>query len=135
MTKGLTTNTATKQAAMDHDERGRFTFGNIPKTGFHTNPERRKNGPWKRENTARYKLEMMMQLTDEELLKLKDLKDTPLFEKQLVDAFLNGSWPVVRDMMNQVYGYPKTYIEEDKTVKDEIFIKGFVLPSYDDKSV
>ena len=48
---------ATKQAAGGRDNRGRFTRGNKPKVGFHTNPERRSNGSWKKEDTPRAKLE------------------------------------------------------------------------------
>lgn len=52
--------TATKQAAKGRDARGRFTRGNAPSVGFHTHPERRSNGPWKRENTPRAKLEKLL---------------------------------------------------------------------------
>lgn len=51
--------TATKQAVEGRDNRGRFTHGNKPKVGFHTNPERRSSGSWKKENTPRAKLEKL----------------------------------------------------------------------------
>ena len=60
--------TATKQAAGERDELGRFKTNNIPKAGFHTNPEHRNNGSWKKTNTPRFKLEQMMTLTEAELL-------------------------------------------------------------------
>lgn len=53
--------TATKQAVRGRDNRGRFTVGNLPKTGFHTNPERRSNGSWKKERTPRGKLEKILE--------------------------------------------------------------------------
>lgn len=60
---------ATKQAVEGRDKRGRFTRGNVPKVGFHTNPERRSNGSWKRELTPRAKLEKMFsEMTVGELL-------------------------------------------------------------------
>lgn len=51
--------TATKQAVEGRDARGRFARGNTPKVGFHTNPERRSSGSWKKENTPRAKLEKL----------------------------------------------------------------------------
>ncbi|NLA42881.1 hypothetical protein GX865_01830 [Candidatus Saccharibacteria bacterium] len=51
--------TATKQAVEGRDERGRFARGNTPKVGFHTHPERRSNGSWKKEATPRAKLEKL----------------------------------------------------------------------------
>ena len=50
---------ATKQAVEGRDARGRFVRGNKPKSGFHTHPERRSNGSWKKEHTPRAKLEKM----------------------------------------------------------------------------
>lgn len=50
---------ATKQAVEGRDARGRFVRGNKPKAGFHTHPERRSNGSWKKEHTPRAKLEKM----------------------------------------------------------------------------
>lgn len=56
---GTRESTATKQAVEGRDARGRFTRGNVPKVGFHTHPERRSNGSWKKENTPRAKLEKL----------------------------------------------------------------------------
>lgn len=57
---GIRDSTATKQAVLGRDARGRFTRGNVPKVGFHTHPERRSNGSWKKENTPRAKLEKLL---------------------------------------------------------------------------
>ena len=46
--------TATKQAVNGRDERGRFTPGNVPSTGFHTHAERRNNGKWDKDESIRY---------------------------------------------------------------------------------
>lgn len=56
---GYRGDTATKQAVKGRDARGRFIRGNTPKVGFHTHPERRSNGSWKKEATPRAKLEKL----------------------------------------------------------------------------
>ena len=55
-------NTATNQA-VGRGERGRFIRGNKPKVGFHTNPERRCNGRWKKEDSISYQYNMFLGLT------------------------------------------------------------------------
>jgi hypothetical protein len=120
--------TATKLAVDDRDERGRFVPGNTPKTGFHTNPERRSNGSWKRKDTARFKLEKMMQLTDVELENVIKDPTTPTFERKLAEAIQTSEWKELDQMMNQVYGR-KTDV--DMTIQDgkgSPIIKGFVIP-------
>ncbi|HET6747052.1 MAG TPA: hypothetical protein VFH06_03040 [Candidatus Saccharimonadales bacterium] len=124
-------NTATKQAVNCRDEQGKFLPGNKPKAGFHTNPERRSNGSWKREDTARYKLEKMMQLTDPELEEVVKDPATPTFERKLAEAIQKSEWKELDQMMNQVYGR-KTDV--DLNVQGEggpPLIKGFVLPTID----
>lgn len=120
--------TAVEQAVDGRDKRGRFAPGNTPTTGFHTNPERRSDGSWKKEDTARYKLEQMMTLTNDKLSSLIENDNTPLFERKLAQAIVDGSWPVLRDMMNEVYGKPKESIELSSQTQDPFIIRGFVLP-------
>lgn len=120
---------STKQAVDGRDERGRFAPGNTPATGFHTNPERRSDGSWRKEDTARYKLEQMMILTDVELSSLIEDGSTPLFERKLAQSIIDGSWPVLRDMMNEVYGRPKESIDISSQDNALPIIKGFVLPT------
>lgn len=119
---------AAKQAVAGRDQRGRFAPGNTPITGFHTNPERRSDGSWCKEDTARYKLEQMMTLTNDKLSSLIENDNTPLFERKLAQAIVDGSWPVLRDMMNEVYGTPKESIELSSQTQDPFIIRGFVLP-------
>ena len=57
--------TATNQA-VGKDENGRFISGNKPKVGFHTNPEYRSNGRWKKEDSISYQYKMLVRLTVEE---------------------------------------------------------------------
>lgn len=121
--------TATKQAVNKRDERGRFMLGNAPTAGFHTNPERRSNGSWAKVDSPRYKLEQMMTYTEAELLALFDNEDTPLFEMRLAQAILDGTWPVLRDIMNEVYGRPKESIDILSGLDSQPIVRGFVLPS------
>lgn len=68
---------------------------------------------WKKEDTARYKLEQMMKLSEVELDAVKDDPDSPMFERKLAEAILNGEWKEIESMMNQVYGQPKQKIEAE----------------------
>lgn len=67
----------------------------------------RHNGAWKKEDTARYKLEQMMKLSEEELIKIIKDKDAPYFERKLATCINKGDWAELSGMMNQVYGLPK----------------------------
>ncbi len=73
----------------------------------------RNNGAWKKEDTARYKLEQMMKLSEIELDAVKDDPDSPMFERKLAEAILDGEWKEIESMMNQVYGQPKQKIEAE----------------------
>ena len=75
----------------------------------------RHNGSWKKEDTARYKLEQMLKMPEMELRKLKDDQDAPLFERKLATCIANGHWKEIEGMMNQVYGQPKQKIETTVT--------------------
>ena len=58
--------TATKQAVNGRDENGRFAAGNTPSTGFHTNPERRKNGKWDKDESISYWYNKLLRMPNEE---------------------------------------------------------------------
>lgn len=73
----------------------------------------RNPGGWKKEDTARYKLEQMMKLTEEELVKIATNKDAPYFERKLANAIGSGDWKTIEGMMNQVYGQPKATISAE----------------------
>lgn len=72
----------------------------------------RNPGGWKKEDTARYKLEQMMKLTEEELVGITTNKDAPYFERKLANAIGSGDWKTIEGMMNQVYGSPKQVIDQ-----------------------
>ena len=71
----------------------------------------RNNGAWKKTDTARYKLEQMIKLTEKELESVAKDKDAPLFERKLAISIAKGQWKEIEAMINQVYGKPKETIE------------------------
>lgn len=141
---------ATKQAVNQRDTRGRFAAGNVPKTGFHTHPERRSNGSWKREQTPRAKLEKMfaemtvgeflMQINDENVIANLDAKiGDVVVSERLANIFMDDLEDSGRLKVNSkefdslvyyVYGHKS---ESDKTIRaeenDPFIIRGFLLPT------
>jgi hypothetical protein len=71
----------------------------------------RHNGAWKKEDSARFKLEQMIKLSEAELRSLAQDKEAPLFERKLATCIAKGQWKEIEGMMNQVYGQPKQKIE------------------------
>lgn len=90
--------------------------GVAPPDGFEKHPERRHNGAWKKEDTARFKLEQMLKLTRAELMQVLQDEKASLFEKKLARLLLEEpDWKIVEGMMNQVYGQPKAVVENFNT--------------------
>lgn len=97
--------------------------------GFQDRPETRNKGGWKRSETARYKLEQMMQLTESELTDIVENPASPVFEQKLAKAIIDGTWTTIKEMMDQVYGR-KTDVDMNMKTDDGIpIIKGFVIPT------
>lgn len=71
----------------------------------------RHNGAWKKEDTPRYKLEQMMKLPEQDLRKVAEDKDAPLFERKLATAIAKGQWREIKEMIEQVYGKPKESVD------------------------
>lgn len=71
----------------------------------------RHNGAWKKEDSARYKLEQMLKMSEEELRSLASDLVAPLFERKLATCIAKGQWKEIEGMMNQVYGAPKQQID------------------------
>lgn len=71
----------------------------------------RHNGAWKKEDSARFKLEQMLKLSEAELKDLYLNKEAPLFERKLASCIQKGQWKEIEGMMNQVYGQPKVVNE------------------------
>lgn len=73
----------------------------------------RHNGAWKKEDTARGKLEALGKLTEQELLAIVKDKNAPMLERRIARALLNeNDWKVTESMINQVYGMPKQEIKQ-----------------------
>lgn len=73
----------------------------------------RHNGAWKKEDTARYKLEQMLKLSEAELDGIVNDSSAPLFERKLAGCIKAGQWKEIEGMMNQVYGQPKQMISAE----------------------
>ena len=140
---------ATKQAVKGRDTRGRFTRGNVPSVGFHTHPEHRSNGSWKKEHTPRAKLEKMFadmtvgeflaQINDENVIANLDVKIGDVFVSERlanileVDSEGTGRLKVnskeFDSLMCYVYGRK---IESTATVSKgkagQALTKHFILP-------
>lgn len=100
-----------KQSRPLLDENGKFAKGNTPPAGFNANPQNRHNGAWKKQDTPRFKLEQMMKLGEDELRKLAEDKDAPLFERKLAIAIRKGEWREIKEMIQEVYGKPKESVD------------------------
>lgn len=57
--------TTTKQEEQKRDEKGRIV-GGTPPVGFHTNPERRSDGRWKKEDSISYNYNLFLSMGDKE---------------------------------------------------------------------
>lgn len=73
---------------------------------------KRRQGFWDIEASARYKLEQMLKLSENELKDIALDKEAPLFERKLANCIAKGNWKEIEGMMNQVYGQPKQKIEQ-----------------------
>ncbi len=71
----------------------------------------RHNGAWKKEDTPRYKLEQMMKLREDELRKIAESKESPLFERKLAIAIRKGEWREIKEMIQEVYGKPRENVD------------------------
>lgn len=91
------------------------------------NGNKRRQGFWNIEATARFKLEKMMTLSEAEINAIRDDIDAPYFERKLATCISKGDWAELQGMMNQVYGLPKQ-INENHNIE----LKP-ILPMKDDK--
>ena len=107
-------NNATKQANVKAGRGG--VVPPVDKQFGQPNGNPRHNGAWKKEDTARYKLEQMLKLSEAELKALTFDKEAPLFERKLANCIATGKWKEIEGMMNQVYGQPKV-IQENHNIE------------------
>lgn len=125
--------TATKQAVNGRDERGRFTPGNVPSTGFHTHAERRNNGKWDKDESISYWYNKLLRMPNEEFDSFKPANSSQRIAYiRIVTACDTGELALkaTREITDRVEGKPRQGIdmsvEQDEAVP---IIKGFVIPT------
>lgn len=102
--------------------------------GFEKHPERRHNGAWKKEDTPRYQLEQMIKLKADEVIKIANDPDAPLFSRRLARSLLKeNKWNVTEAIINQCYGKPKEVVETIDTTPKAIEVQ-VLAPKDDAKS-
>ncbi len=126
--------TATKQAVNDRDERGRFLPGNMPKTGFHTNPERRSNGKWNKDDSINYWYNKLGRMSDEEFDSFKPSTLIQRIAKANIQIAVgedeNLALKATIEITNRTEGRPKQSIDMDmQDDNEEHIIRGFVIPT------
>lgn len=102
---------AKTQAKINRERKPSPINGQVLPAGFEAHPERRGRGFWKKEDSARYKLEKMLALDEDELQRVYEDPKAPLFERKLAQCIAKGEWKQIEGMMNQVYGMPKQNVE------------------------
>lgn len=132
-----------REQSLKFDEKGRFMKGNGSPAGFNVHPENRHNGAWHKEDTPRYKMEMMMKMTDAELEAARADETKTAFERSFANVlYLSRTatdieeaqkcMVILEKMVNQVYGQMPTVqitAEADKETEEDAnkFIRGFAL--------
>ena len=111
-----------------------------------------KGGHWKKEDCARFKLEKMLVLKDDELEAVQNDPEAPSFEKAIASIILQAKddtdasgtpraaalrFQAIEKMINQVYGSPaQTQVTVDAGSMEEKeksgFIKGVFIPKGND---
>lgn len=133
----------TKQT-LKFDKNGKFAKGTGVPAGFNKHPENRHNGSWHKPDTPRYKIERLMEMSDEELEKVRADGHRTSFERAYANNILlmrsatdideaSKSSKALNDIIHEVYGkMPEMQItvEADDDTKDEAnkIIRGFALP-------
>lgn len=124
---------SSKQDGISRDDKGRILPGSRLNPngagGFTDNPQNRANGNWKKEDTARHKLEQMMQLTELELTGIASNPASPVFEQKLAKAIIDCTWTTIKEMMDQVYGRKSDVDMSMKMDEGVPIIRGFVIPT------
>ena len=95
----------------------------------------RGHGFFKKEDTARYKLERMIEMDDSQLTTILTDENASRFERDFAKVLLDqpldkdgnydalSKWKIVADMINQVYGYPKQTIDQTNIEVESILPK------------
>lgn len=124
--------TATKQAEDGRDSKGRFTIGNAPMTGFHTNPERRSNGKWNKEDSISYQYKYLLNMHPDELVGFKPTTVAQRIAliriRQAMDGNRLGLMSTV-EITDRTEGKARQDIGTSIDETAQPIIKGFVIPT------
>ena len=129
------TSTATKQAVNGRDENGRFAIGNKPTVGFHTNPERRSNGRWRKEDSVTYQCRRMLAMTDDELEAFIPETQAQKIAKVCVMRAVrddDSSLAETKEITDRTEGKTRQDIGIETDEKVVPIIRGFVIPTLPD---
>lgn len=110
--------------ANGRDELGRFTEGNHPKTGFHTNPERRATFPGNRHSVSK-SAQRFLDMTDAELEETKN-NPAPLTQAERITLSLISQardennpkqLEALRQLLDRAEGKPRQSVDIDAQVE------------------
>jgi hypothetical protein len=128
--------TATNQAVTDRDERGRFTIGNTPKTGFHTAPERRHDGRWQKDTSITYWYNKFGRMSDSQIeefkkdsLGLTQFQKIALLRLDRATRDDDSSLAETKEITDRTEGKAKQEIDIEMDEKAPPIIRGFVIPT------
>lgn len=127
--------TATNLAVKGRDENGRFTAGNTPSTGFHTNPERRSDGRWGKETSISYWYNKLGNMSNEEYEKFipkNAFQKIALLRIERAMRDDNDSLAETKEITDRTEGKPKQDIGIEANEKATPIIRGFVIPTFPD---
>lgn len=124
--------TATNQAVNGRDENGRFAIGNKPTVGFHTNPERRSDGRWRKEDSVTYQYRRMLAMTDDELEAfIPETQAQKIAKMRIMRAARDddSSLAETKEITNRTEGKARQDIGIETDEKVVPIIRGFVIPT------
>lgn len=124
--------TATKQAVNGRDENGRFAIGNKPTVGFHTNPERRSDGRWRKEDSVTYQYRRILAMTDDELEAfIPETQAQKIAKVRVMRAVRDddSSLAETKEITDRTEGKTRQDIGIETDEKAVPIIRGFVIPT------
>lgn len=127
--------TATNLAVNGRDEHGRFTIGNTPSSGFHTNPERRSDGRWGKEASISYWYNKLGNMPNEEYEKFipkNAFQKIAVLRLERAMRDDNYSLAETKEITDRTEGKPRQDIGIEADEKATPIIRGFVIPTFPD---
>lgn len=127
--------TATKQVET-RDERGRFKSGHKPSIRFHTNPERRGNGRWKKEDSISYQYNMLMRMSPEEFAKYTPTTIAQRIALAHINTVLADDRNALAntiEITDRTEGKARQELEMKDSERSVLLITGFVIPTMPDE--